>query len=329
MGREQALDREIELLDRVRGMCKNVANQASYVHINYQKIPDYAVSLLPELGTVPALDPCSHYANGADTTMAFIIILDSINFGSGYFPHLWKREGRSGYYTIASSLTNLFVNGGGLTASKLKEISASDCAEIFGQGMDDPAIAELMLLFSRAMNDLGSYLLQRFEGSFSRVVAEAGHSAARLIDILRQMPLFVDEERYRGIDVPFYKRAQITASDLAITFGGAGPGYFYDLDQLTIFADNMVPHVLRVDSILTYDSDLLERITRQELIAAGSEEEIEIRACAVHAAELMVEALGAQGKKVISQQLDNALWNRGQKAEYKKIPRHRTRTTNY
>ena len=42
-------------------------------------------------------------------------------------------------------------------------------------------------------------------------------------------------------DHGFYKRAQIVASDLAL----AGVAEFDDLDRLTIFADNLVPHVLR------------------------------------------------------------------------------------
>jgi hypothetical protein len=100
---------------------------------------------------------------------------------------------------------------------------------------------------------------------------------------------------------------------------------FDDLDRLTIFADNLVPHVLRVDGLLEYDPDLLARINREELIAAGSQEEQEIRACAVHAVELLREQLDG----VTSMQLDYVLWNRGQEPDYKAQPRHRTRTVFY
>lgn len=319
----------MDLLDLVRYQCSNVANQASHVHINHRLIPEYALSLLPILGTTPKLDPTCHYVNHDQESIAFIIILNSINFGSGYFPHLRKRDGKSGYYTIASSLFDLFAQGNALTACELEKMSTIQCAKIFGQDMNDPVVAELMSHFSQAMSELGSYVLNNYDGSFVELVKAADHSVSLLIDILRQMPLFVDQERYKDIDVPFYKRAQITASDLAIAFDGKGPGYFHDLDRLTIFADNMVPHVLRVDGVLTYKNDLLERILREELLPAGSKEEIEIRACAVHTAELIKEALNDAGKKVISQQLDNVLWNKGQNPKYKQIPRHRTRTTNY
>ena len=57
-------------------------------------------------------------------------------------------------------------------------------------------------------------------------------------------------------DHGFYKRAQITGSDLEL----AGVASFGDIDRLTIFADNLVPHVLRCDGVLVYDERLAAHI---------------------------------------------------------------------
>jgi hypothetical protein len=54
------------------------------------------------------------------------------------------------------------------------------------------------------------------------------------------------------------------------------------------------------------------------------EEESEIRACAVHACELIAERLGVPPRV-----LDTWLWDRGQEPRYKAVPRHRTRTVFY
>jgi len=143
------------------------------------------------------------------------------------------------------------------------------------------------------------------------------------------MPFFRDVSIYQGTEVPLYKRAQILVTDLAIAFDGRGPGSFRDLDRLTIFADNLVPHVLRVDGVLTYEDELLARIERGELIPAGSPEEIEIRAVTVHAVERIVAELDASGISVTARELDYLLWNRGLGEEYKSRPRHRTRTVFY
>ena len=142
------------------------------------------------------------------------------------------------------------------------------------------------------------------------------------------MPYFRDVSWYRGKKVPLFKRAQITASDLSLAFSGAGYGAF-DLEQLTIFADNLVPHVLRTDGLLHYHQELAERIARSELIPPGSTEEIEIRALALHTVEVMTAALRTRGVRASAYQLDVLLWNRGQQARYQKLPRHRTRTVYY
>jgi hypothetical protein len=263
----------------------------------------------------PELDPGTHYLGEADATLAYVVTLDAINFGSGYFPHLRKRPGMSGYFTVARALKDRFAASGPLRARDLRRLSPEACARIFGQApVGDPVAGELMALFARALNDLGEYLVRRFDGSFPALVQAAERSAERLVGVLAEMPF------YR--DVGFYKRAQLTAADLSL----ARVAQFRDLDRLTIFADNLVPHVLRVDGVLRYDRALLERINREELIPSGSREEVEIRGCALHAVEGIRAALD---HRVTSAQLDYLLWNRGQQPAYKALPRHRTRSVFY
>ena len=98
----------------------------------------------------------------------------------------------------------------------------------------------------------------------------------------------------------------------------------------TIFADNLVPHVLRMDGVMLYAPDLAAWIDREELIPAGSPEEVEIRAAALHAVELMVGELRNAGRAATAMGIDFILWNRGHHPDYKRAkPRHRTRTVFY
>ena len=90
-----------------------------------------------------------------------------------------------------------------------------------------------------------------------------------------------------------------------------------------------MPHVLRREGVLAYDPGLAARIDRGELLPAGSPEEVEIRAVALHAVELAVRALRARGVDASAQRLDYLLWNRGQRPEIKAHPRHRTRCPYY
>ena len=108
---------------------------------------------------------------------------------------------------------------------------------------------------------------------------------------------------------------------------------FDDLGDLTMFADNLVPHVLRVEGVLEFSPELLTRISAVDDITVGSPEEIEIRACGVHAVELLTTAVQTRSidprPTLTVGALDNILWNTGSDARYKTIPRHRSRCVFY
>lgn len=320
----------MSVTDGIRAACATVAKRARFVRINHDTIETYIQSLPLERAVAPTLDRATHYVADDAGTLAYFVTLDAINFGSGYFPHLAKRPGMSGYFTVASSLKDEFERAGPMSAGRLAKVSAGECAAIFRQRTDNAPAMELMGLFAQALGDLGRLLLAKYDGRFERLIGAAGGSAERLIDVLAEMPFFRDVSRYDGLEAPFFKRAQLTAADLSLALGAKGLGTFRDLDRLTIFADNLVPHVLRIDGVLAYDPDLAARIDREELITPGSPEEVEIRAAAVHAVELMQEAFARQGRSVTSMGLDYVLWNRGQERHYKTIkPRHRARTVYY
>jgi hypothetical protein len=321
------------VLDRVRAAAQEVAARANYVRIDESSIPAYAASLPVEQASSPKLDPCHHYLGDPREIVAYILTLNAINFGSGYFPYLQKRPRLSGYFTVATCLKERFEMQGAFTARELSRLTPENCADIFEQDLTKEPVRELMELFTSAWNELGRHLIARYEGDFVGLVNAAEASAERLVELLAKMPYFQDVQQYNGLEVPlevpFYKRAQLTAADLSIALGNQGFGFFTDLPRLTIFVDNLIPHVLRVDGILQYESNLAAAIDAEELISAGTDEEIEIRACAVHAAELIVAELRRLGHKVSALKLDYLLWNRGQQPEYKARPRHRTRTIFY
>ena len=317
------------IFDQIREWCEQVADRSRFVRIRPERIEPYVGTLLTKTPAPAELDPAHHHVGRGPDTVAFILMLDAVNFGSGYFPHLKKRPGMSGYFTVASSLNDYFLRNGPPPPERLATWSAADCCDIFGQERENETAFELMSLFAAALNDLGRLLEDRFEGQYARLVEEAEESAEGLVRILASMPYYRDVQRYGDLDVPFYKRGQLTAADLSLALHGRGLGRFRDLEQLTIFADNLVPHVLRLDGILKYDPGLLARIDREELIEAGSAEEIEIRACAVAAVERIRAEVARRGSDLTSMELDYRLWNRGQGASYKARPRHRCRCVFY
>jgi len=290
----------VGLCDDVRASCAAIAADARWVKIHL----DAAEEIQP--GPPAVLDPQRHYLEGTRAEVCtYMLTLDAINFGSGWFPTLRKRPDSSGYYTVAWALADHFRAHGPWSPEELELLDGRRVAAVLEQ---EPG-HELMELYAEALRDLGRFLSGR---SALELVNSAKGSAEALAETLaRGMPFFDD----RG----FYKRAQIVPSNLALS----GVADFYDLDKLTIFADNLVPHVLRVDGALSYDPDLSARIDREQLIPPGDEER-EIRACALHACEKIAARLGVPPRI-----LDVWLWNRGQEPRYKALPRHRTRTVFY
>jgi Potential Queuosine, Q, salvage protein family len=288
------------LCDEVRAACARIAASAESVRIDLDALERI------EPGPPPALDPVRHYLDGSPAEVAaYFLAVDAVNFGSGWFPTLRKRAGSSGYFTVAWAIADRFRAHGAWTPAQLRAMRGDEIADTLGQPRDH----ELMALYAEALRALGRFLA---DGDALGLVRDARGSAEALATRLaRGMALFAD----RG----FYKRAQIVPSDLAL----AGVGRWHDLHRLTIFADNLVPHVLRCDGVLRYDERLAAHIDAGLLLPAGREER-EIRACAVRACELIARRAGAS-----EHELDNWLWSRGQAPEFKAVPRHRTRTVYY
>ena len=288
------------ICDEVRAHCALVTSHARSVTIDLAKLE--AFEAVPQA----TLDASLHHLDGPPEEVArYLLTLDAINFGSGWFPTLHKRPGHSGYATVAASLTDHFRAAGPWTNGQLRAIDTQTIAGVLGQQPGQ----ELMSLYAQALHHLGASLGNR--SALDWIAAAAGSAERMASQAVLSMPLFRDR--------PFYKRAQLLPTDLAL----AGVAQFDDLDRLTIFADNVVPHVLRCDGVLEYDEDLASRIDSECLLEPGREER-EIRACALIACERLAEHHG-----IAPRVLDHWLWNRGQAREYKARPRHRCRCVYY
>jgi hypothetical protein len=325
----RSLESSPGLFDQIRSRCAEVTRRAQHVRIDDRGLQAFAERLASESWPEDDLDPAHFFVGDDSETLAFVITLDAINFGSGWFPVLRKREHMSGYRTIATACRERFEAQGSWTGEALRSATPEAMAELLGQDVSDPEVAELMGLYARAWRDLGIWLASEYGDRFEAVVERANGSAERLASSLAMMPLYRDVSPYGELDIPLYKRAQITAADLHRAFGDGRFGRFDDLASLTLFADNLVPHVLRYGGVLVYADSLANRIDAAELIAVHSPEEVEIRAVAVEAVERIVSELARLGHPTTAHALDGILWNAGQAPAIKARPRHRTRTSYY
>ncbi|MDX6603397.1 MAG: hypothetical protein QOF13_2599 [Solirubrobacterales bacterium] len=301
--------------DRVRSACEWVAGRSRSVRIEESSVEAYAAGL-PGMADQPPPDSETEPIEGdREARGAFVLCLDAINFGSGWWPTIRKRPGHSGYFTIAAGLTERF-RARPWTATDLACLGAAEIAAVVGQDAEHP----LMAHYATALRDVGERVALDYQGRFENVVDAASGSAVELAGQLAAWDAFADVSTYDGRPIPFFKRAQIAATDV----DRMGVAELHDLDRLTAFADNLVPHVLRVDGLLRLDPALEARIDAGELLEHDSAEEVELRACTVHAIELLATAT-----PLSPAQIDAVLWNRGRAARYKSRPRPRSRNTAY
>jgi len=288
------------LCAEVRRHCRTVAESARWVEID--------ISSSTATSGVDGLDPELHFLDAPTEDVArYVLILDTINFGSGWFPSLRTPAHESATTTITRRLTaHARRHEGPWTATELRALDVRQVAHVLGQEANHP----LMRLYAHALSELGSWLGNR---TARETIDAAEGSAERFAHSLASGMRFFD-------DTGFWKRAQITANDLAL----AGAADFADVDRLTAFADNLIPHVLRLDGVLSYAPALAALVDTGTCLQASSPMEVEIRACAVHACELIAERLSVPPRT-----LDNWLWNRGNKAPYRDRPTHLTKTVFY
>ncbi len=241
--------------------------------------------------------------------------MNAINFGSGWWPTIRKRPGKSGFGTMAAGVEERFGDAGPWRAEDLVAMDAEAIGAVVGQETEHPLMAQ----FTAALRDVGEHLLAEHEGRYLGVI-ESADSIPALAEVLASWGAFADASEYEGSRIPFFKRAQLAAADLR----RAGVADLPGVEQLTAFADNLIPHVLRVDGILRLDPGLTTRIEAEELLVHDSPEEIELRACAVHVIDHLAAA-----SSLTPAEIDNVLWNRGRDRRYKSLPRPRSRNTAY
>jgi Queuosine salvage protein len=318
-----------EVLDTAR----RVAENSSRVRIDPESIVRFIHSILARKPYQPVWDSAHHFQGEEEEMVAYLFVLDTLNFC------FWPMPGRlrwevfygsrfySGYYALALALKKALESGSPLTQAQfLACVSGSQLEEVLqGHG-------ELQLMDHRLENlrELGRVLLERFEGQVNRVIAEADGSSVRLVRILAEnFSSFNDVARYENKKIYFFKRAQLLVSDIHGALQGKGRGHFHDLEQLTAFADYKLPQVLRQLGILMYTAELAEKVDRMILLEPGGQEEVEIRANTIWAVELIRQALRTRGRETRATEIDGLLWNLGQNDQYRQKPYHRTVTIYY
>jgi len=324
----------------VRTSAQFIISQAKHVTVDSKDAITAAAKKLQadHIHTVSWDDAGWHYADDASSggpmTAQYVLVLDALNWC------FWPSSTSMEYEQLAVGITNaLRKDVHSLDADRLTAITGSELATWFAPH-DFPDAEQR----AGKLREVGAVLCRDFQGQAVHLVAAAKHSAVQLVALLvRHFPGFRDETTYAGVQVAFYKRAQIATADMWAAYGqlkcskeaagstSAAPFSFYDMDALTMFADYRVPQILRAMGVLTYSAALAAKVDSKAELPAGGEEEVEIRAATVEAVERLREALQGSSPPVqlSSVEIDWWLWQRGEEQKDKLAPHHKVLTSFY
>lgn len=333
-------------MSRVRESAKFIADNSSRVHVNAQNCKRYAGALVEQFknhtrsaknNAKASLDPVPsefHVMN-----LIFTISLLNFSFWSPSdqthrFRVLYKGHNFDGYFSCVAAIRRALDEGMPITSPTFWT-SAAFSTDVLSYVFRSETNERIPLLEKRydVLREAGEVMERLGHRDFDTLVVTARQSALKLVDILvKNFPSFNDIAMYRGREVQFYKRAQILVADLWACFEGKGPAYFYDISEITMFADYRVPEILCNLGCIEYCDSLARKLESYEMVEPGSQEEVEIRGCSIWAVEeiLRFYKMTCPQDPLNAILLDYTLWKKAKEASFQpKIPHHRTRSIYY
>lgn len=289
-------------------------------------LPDWRHDALPDEETV-----------GPETVLDYLLVGNTLNFqfhrrgDSGVYARRYKGETVRGAFAMWASLTQALESGHPVTdGAFLADLDRGTVAQMFAGDPPIPYLADR----HRVLSHVGENLLDVADGRFHRAIPAEDpirpfDDGEGLVEWLAAtFPAgYGDVRTLDGRRVPFLKKAQLAVALLAGRFADSDHYDVTGLDDLTVFADYVVPAILREYGVLEYDAMLAPRVDEYEPIPENSRMEVEIRAATVVAGDRILETLARDyGLQTTAVHLDYALWETGRDQG---LALHKTATTAY
>ena len=321
------------VLESVRPVIEN----SRYVRTDVAKIVETAGWMAYE--DLPLLDVVLPLGVGEkpDEAIDFIMVSDSIDTAfTDFKTHVKFQMDYAGQHfsdseALFACLKRAHDEGIPVTEGRfMAGAKRSDLEHIFRGNIEMPMLDEKTEIF----NQVGKVLVEKYEGRFRNFITAC---SPRLYDngngivekLVAEFPRFNDVYEFEGHEIKIYKLAQLGVWMLYSALHKSGGFKLEDAHKMTAFADYIVPVGLRLLGIFQYSPDLEHAINTYQLIAAGSRQEIEIRAHTVYACALLAEEvnkLRPADLQVIIPQIDARIWTHYHTTFW---PHHLTETVMY
>ncbi|KAI9466528.1 hypothetical protein BX667DRAFT_504387 [Coemansia mojavensis] len=277
-----------------------------------------------------------------------IALLDLLQFGSGYRKELHTATGRGASDTIrfgciSMHISQTLIDAKGLQALTLGDISQHFDIPLFG---DECPMAQgssaVMVSQASELRPLAECILgclqdtgKRLElGGYSSLadfiikMCTEKPSAAHLVEMLANaFPSLRDVAQIEDHQVYLFKKAQLMAYDVCQRFGKTDKMFaFNDIEQLTLFADNVVPAMMQHHGLILPNKNIIAKIENSQPLSLP--ETTAMRAASIVAAQMVVDYANGHSSAAtkceipINQAtLDNFWWHEGKEPDLRVLSR--------
>jgi hypothetical protein len=328
--------------NRVRESVNRVLDDAPLTHVTIHddelvalagRLSDAGFSL-PDWRAPVMLDDREY---GPETVADFFLVGNTLNFvfddltSTETFQTTYDGATYSGAFAMWASLKRAVEDGIDVTDGQvLASLTPTQTRRIF---RGDPPIP-LLERRREVLVHVGERLTALTDGHFHSVVSP--DTTHRLYDggdglvewLTAEFPeAYRDRRRYRGETVYFDKKAQLAAGMLYGRFADTSAYPIADIEQMTIFADYLIPALLRAEGVFAYSSELAAAVDNGDHIPEGDPMEVELRIATIAAGErLLAELNRHRDDQLTAFHLDQALWRTGRDRD---LTHHFTETITY
>ena len=320
---------EINWESQVLSSVSKVIPQLSCLEIDIEKLHELAINLSKEDFGI------NYEGNPNIVPLEYIrktMLINTLNFVFTDFSTSvkYKIENLSDTDAMVYQIDNALLEGVPLTkGSFMRDMNLEEFKRIFTGNIEMPMADEKVEI----LNNVGDTLVTKYDGDWINFIDDGPKklydNGEGLVErLVRDFKRFDDHSIFENEKVYFLKLAQLAFWGIHRELSKK---YFYieDMENMTAFADYIIPVALESFGIVKYSSGLKEKIDSGILIDRDSIEEIEIRSTSIYVTAKLTELINNyknEEEKIIIPQLDFKLWTDFHADER---PHHLTKTIMY
>jgi hypothetical protein len=320
---------EINWESQVLSSVSKVIPKLSCMEINIEKLHELAINLSQE-------DFGINYEGNPNIVPEEYIrktmLINTLNFVFTDFltSVKYKIENLSDTDAMVYQIDKALLEGAPLTQGHyMRDMNLKEFKRIFTGNIEMPMADEKVEI----LNNVGDTLVTKYSGDWINFIDDGPKklydNGEGLVErLVRDFKRFDDHSIFENEKVYFLKLAQLAFWGIHRELSKR---HFYieDMENMTAFADYIIPVALESFGIVKYSSGLKEKIDSGILIDRDSIEEIEIRSTSIYVTAKLTELINNyknEEEKIIIPQLDFKLWTDFHADER---PHHLTKTIMY